>query len=100
MIPYLEPFVKFRRLNLAYIEHDGSTELAEVFPLLETTVFGCRAGRAAALRAKEVELDKLTLALLTGLAHVDEWNKQLEEAGIENPIVSPILLPDYTRKVR
>ena len=30
----------------------------------------------------------------------DEWNKQLEEAGIENPILSPILLPDYTRKVR
>ena len=42
----------------------------------------------------EVELGKLTLA------HVDEWNKQLEEAGVENPILSPILLPDYTRKVR
>ena len=53
-----------------------------------------KTGRAAALRAKEVELGKLTLA------HVDEWNKQVEEAGIENPIVSPILLPDYTRKVR
>lgn len=62
--------------------------------LLEITVFGRRAGRAAALRAKEVELGKLTLA------HADEWNKQLEEAGIESPIVSPILLPDYTRKVR
>ena len=47
-----------------------------------------------ALRAKEMKLGKLTLA------HVDEWNKQLEEAGIENPIASPILLPDYTRKVR
>ncbi|GAF88346.1 unnamed protein product, partial [marine sediment metagenome] len=55
---------------------------------------GRRAGRAAALRAKEVELGKLTLA------HVDEWNKQLQEAGIENPILSPILLPDYARKVR
>ncbi len=62
--------------------------------LLEINVFGRRAGRAAALRAKEVKLGKLTLA------HVDEWNKQLKEAGIENPIVSPILLPDYTRKVR
>ena len=62
--------------------------------LLEITVFGRRAGRAAALRAKEVELGKLSLA------HVDEWDKQLEEAGIENPILSPILLPDYTRKVR
>ena len=67
---------------------------------LEIAVFGCRAGRAAALRAKEVEPGKLTLALLTGLAHVDEWNKQVEEVGIENPILSPILLPDYTRKVR
>jgi len=62
--------------------------------LLEITVYGRRAGRAAALRAPEVELGKLTLA------HADEWNKQLEEAGIENPILSPILLPDYTRKVR
>ncbi len=62
--------------------------------LLEITVFGRRAGRAAALRAKEVEPGRLTLA------HADEWNKQLEEAGIENPILSPILLPDYTRKVR
>jgi len=62
--------------------------------LLEINVFGRRAGRAAALRAREVELGKLTLA------HVDEWNKQLEESGIENPILSPILLPDYTRKVR
>jgi succinate dehydrogenase / fumarate reductase flavoprotein subunit len=62
--------------------------------LLEINVFGRRAGRAAALRAREVELGKLTLA------HVDEWNKKLEESGIENPILSPILLPDYTRKVR
>ena len=62
--------------------------------LLEITVFGRRAGRAAALRSQEVELGKLTLA------HADDWNKQLEEAGIENPILSPILLPDYTRKVR
>jgi len=62
--------------------------------LLEINVFGRRAGRAAALRSKEVEPGKLTLA------HVDEWNKQLEEAGIENPIVSSTLLPDYTRKVR
>jgi succinate dehydrogenase / fumarate reductase flavoprotein subunit len=62
--------------------------------LLEITVFGRRAGRAAALRAREVKPGKLTLA------HVDEWNKQLAEAGIGNPILSPILLPDYTRKVR
>ena len=69
-------------------------ELATINPLLEINIFGRRAGRAAALQAKQVELRKLSLA------HVDEWKKQLEEAGIENPILSPILLPDYTRKVR
>jgi len=62
--------------------------------LLEITVFGRRAGRAAALRAREVKLGKLTLS------HLDEWNRQLEEAGIETDVISPILLPDYTRKVR
>jgi succinate dehydrogenase / fumarate reductase flavoprotein subunit len=62
--------------------------------LLEITVFGRRAGRAAALRAREVELGRLNLS------HADEWNRKLEEAGIEDPILSPILLPDYTRQVR
>lgn len=62
--------------------------------LLEITVFGRRAGAAAALRAKEVELGKLTLD------HVDRWQRELEEAGIEGPIKSPILLPDYRRKLR
>jgi succinate dehydrogenase / fumarate reductase flavoprotein subunit len=62
--------------------------------LLEIGVFGRRAGAAAALRAKEVKVGKLTLA------HVDEWHRALEEAGIESEVVSPILLPDYTRKVR
>jgi succinate dehydrogenase / fumarate reductase flavoprotein subunit len=62
--------------------------------LLEIGVFGRRAGRAAALRAREVKPGKLTLA------HVDEWHRGMEEAGVETEIVSPILLPDYTRKVR
>ncbi|MBC7251368.1 MAG: FAD-binding protein [Anaerolineae bacterium] len=62
--------------------------------LLEITVFGRRAGRAAALQAKEVSLGKLTLA------HVDEWERGLKEAGVEPKFASPILLPDYTRKVR
>ena len=62
--------------------------------LLEITVFGRRAGRAAALRSKEVELGQLTLA------HLDDWERQLKEAGVEPKLVSPILLPDYTRKVR
>ncbi len=62
--------------------------------LLEITVFGRRAGRVAALRAQEVTLGRLTLS------HLDEWEKRLREAGLEPQIASPILLPDYTRKVR
>jgi succinate dehydrogenase/fumarate reductase flavoprotein subunit len=62
--------------------------------LLEVTVYGRRAGRAAALRAKEVTLGKLTLA------HVDAWEKESEDAGIETDIASPLLLPDYTRHGR
>ena len=62
--------------------------------LLEIIVFGRRAGKAAALRAREVKLGKLTLA------HVDGWHRQLKEAGIETNVASPILLPDYTRHGR
>jgi succinate dehydrogenase / fumarate reductase flavoprotein subunit len=62
--------------------------------LLEVTVYGRRAGRAAALRSKEVTLGKLTLA------HVDAWEKELDEAGIETDILSPLLLPDYSRHGR
>ncbi len=60
--------------------------------LLEICVFGRRAGAAAAERAKEVTLGKLTLA------HADTWNKELAELGIEASHQSPMLLPDYTRK--
>ncbi len=91
---------------------DGSTDVPNLFAageisggvhgrnrlmgnsLLEITAFGRRAGRAAALRAREVELGKLTLR------HVDEWQQELEKAGIQKPIKSPILLPDYRRKLR
>ena len=62
--------------------------------LLEITVFGRRAGRAAALRAKEVGLGELTLS------HVSKWQQELDAAGIMNPIESPVLLPDYRRKLR
>jgi succinate dehydrogenase / fumarate reductase flavoprotein subunit len=62
--------------------------------LLEVTVYGRRAGRAAAQRAKEVTLGKPTLA------HVDTWEKALADAGIETEIESPLLLPDYTRHGR
>ena len=59
--------------------------------LLEVTVYGRRAGRAAGQRAKEVQLGKLTLS------HIEAWEKALVEAGIETEIESPLLLPDYTR---
>ena len=62
--------------------------------LLEVTVYGRRAGRAAGRRAKEVTLGKLTLA------HVGAWEKSLAEADIETEVESPLLLPDYTRHGR
>ena len=94
------------------LKPDGSTEIPNLFAageisggvhgrnrlmgnsLLEITVFGRRAGKAAALRAKEVKLGELTLS------HVDKWQQALDEAGIESPIKSPILLPDYRRTLR
>jgi succinate dehydrogenase / fumarate reductase flavoprotein subunit len=60
--------------------------------LLEITVFGRRAGRAAAAYAQQVKVGK------PSLAHVEAWNRELEEAGVETGVVSPILLPDYTRR--
>ena len=62
--------------------------------LLEVTVYGRRAGRAAGRRAKEVTPGKLTLA------HVDAWERELAQAGIETDVESPLLLPDYTRHGR
>ncbi len=62
--------------------------------LLEVTVYGRRAGRAAGQRSKEVSLGKLTLA------HVDQWEETLGEAGIETDVESPLILPDYTRHGR
>jgi succinate dehydrogenase/fumarate reductase flavoprotein subunit len=62
--------------------------------LLEVTVYGRRAGRAAGQRAKDVTLGSLTLA------HVEAWEKGLDEAGVETTVESPSLLPDYTRHGR
>jgi len=59
--------------------------------LLEITVFGRRAGRSAAAFAHQVKPGRPTLA------HVEAWNRELEEAGVDTGVVSPILLPDYTR---
>jgi succinate dehydrogenase/fumarate reductase flavoprotein subunit len=62
--------------------------------LLEVTVYGRRAGRAAARRANEVELGTLSLA------HVGVWEKELAQAGVETEIEAPLLLPDYVRHGR
>ncbi|MGD8904587.1 MAG: FAD-dependent oxidoreductase, partial [Anaerolineae bacterium] len=62
--------------------------------LLEVTVYGRRAGRAAGQRCKEVSLGQLTLA------HVGQWEEALSEAGIEAEVESPLILPDYTRHGR
>ena len=62
--------------------------------LLDIIVFGRSAGKNAAEKSKTVKPGRLTLD------HVSAYEKELEGAGIETELVSPKLLPDYTRKVR
>jgi succinate dehydrogenase/fumarate reductase flavoprotein subunit len=62
--------------------------------LLEITVFGRRAGRSAASHAHAVKAEASPT-----LAHVAAWNREMDEAGIDTGVISPILLPDYTRHV-
>ncbi len=59
--------------------------------LLEVTVYGRRSGRSAALYAQDVALGQ------SHLSHVEAWNQELEENGVDTGVISPILLPDYTR---
>ncbi|MEA1958645.1 MAG: FAD-dependent oxidoreductase [Chloroflexota bacterium] len=61
---------------------------------LDIFVFGRRAGKAAAERAKESKIGKPTLD------HVNKWQQQIKEAGLEDRPISPMLLPDYTRHGR
>ena len=61
--------------------------------LLDVTVFGRRAGAAAARDALETTVGALTLS------HLDEWEAQLSDAGLDPQVRAPILLPDYTRRV-
>jgi succinate dehydrogenase/fumarate reductase flavoprotein subunit len=59
--------------------------------LQDIITFGRRAGANAAEYVRGgVELKKLALD------HVVKFEKELEEAGIENPIIAPVLLPDYS----
>lgn len=60
--------------------------------LLDIIVFGRDAGRFASERAKTVTVGKMNLK------HVNEFAKELKEAGIKPTKLSPQLLPDYRRK--
>ena len=62
--------------------------------LLDIIVFGRNAGKAAAAKAKEVELGTMNLD------HVEAYAKELEEAGLHTGDVSPRLLPKYARHER
>lgn len=59
--------------------------------LLDIMVFGRNAGKSAALYAKEkANGSKLSLE------HVVKYNKQVDEAGVGDDRVAPMILPDYT----
>ncbi|MDE6520765.1 MAG: FAD-binding protein [Ruminococcus sp.] len=61
--------------------------------LLDVIVFGRDAGKNAAAKAKETAVpEKLTLE------HIEKFNSELAQAGIESDTASPMLLPHYARK--
>lgn len=62
--------------------------------LLDIIVFGRNAGKAAAAKAKEVTLGKLTLN------HIYQYAEELKNAGVESLDVSPLLLLKYARHER
>ncbi len=62
--------------------------------LLDIIVFGRNAGKAAAAKAKEVELGTMNLD------HVAAYAEELKSAGVEVEGVSPLLLPKYARHER
>ncbi len=62
--------------------------------LLDIIVVGRNAGKAAAEKAKSVELGNMTLK------HIEDYAEELKNAGIESDGVSPMLLPDYARHER
>jgi len=59
---------------------------------LDLYVFGRRAGRFAAERAKKVSVGKLTLS------HLDRYEKLLADAGVETDRRAPLMLPEYRGK--
>lgn len=58
--------------------------------LLDIIVFGRNAGKQASAKSKNVKLGALTLA------HINAFEKEIKDAGIESDTVSPKLLPTYT----
>ena len=61
--------------------------------LLDIIVFGRNAGKFASAKVKEgVTVGKLTLS------HVDAFEQERKNAGIDNDVMSPQILPDYKRK--
>ena len=60
--------------------------------LLDVIVFGRNAGQHAAAAAKSTTVGTLTLD------HIAKFDKERAEAGIETDLVSPKLLPDYTKR--
>ena len=59
--------------------------------LLDIIVFGRNAGKEASAKAKDTTVSELTLA------HVDEFENEIKNAGIESDKVSPQLLPTYSQ---
>ena len=60
--------------------------------LLDIIVFGRNAGQYASEKAKTVTVGKLNVD------HVKAYAEERKAAGVQSDIVSPKLLPDYTRK--
>ena len=60
--------------------------------LLDIIVFGRSAGKNAAAKAKDVTVGKLSLS------HVEKFEKEIADAKIETNVVSPKLLPNYTKQ--
>jgi succinate dehydrogenase/fumarate reductase flavoprotein subunit len=60
--------------------------------LLDVCVFGRRAGLSAAEYQKTAKPGSPTLE------HVKTWNREMDEAGLNGALQSPVLLPKYTRQ--
>lgn len=61
--------------------------------LLDIIVFGRNAGRHASEKAKEVTVGQLTLN------HLNTFAQEKQAASIDSDVVSPLLLPNYTRQM-